>query len=87
MKEFRLRFPDVPILGLTATANPKMIEDIKRHLGTFEIIVFKSSFNRKNLFFSVKTKGENSHVFISNIINQRFRGMCGIVYCMTIKDV
>lgn len=50
------QFPEVPILGLTATATKNVIEDVKKILNIPVCTLFKASFNRPNLFYEVNTK-------------------------------
>ena len=53
----KCQFPGVPILGLTATATTKVVNDVKKILGLqAECVMFKASFNRPNLFYEVSTK-------------------------------
>ena len=50
----RRQFPRVPILGLTATATTSVVADVKKILGITDCVVFKASFNRRNLFYEVR---------------------------------
>lgn len=79
---------DVPIMALTATATPKVQYDIQKNLGMLNAKVFKSSFNRHNLYYEVKPKGrkEQVHKDIIQFINNRSR-KSGIIYCLSRKKV
>jgi ATP-dependent DNA helicase RecQ len=75
----------VPIIALTATATPKVQQDILKNLSMTEATIFKSSFNRANLFYEVRPK--------VNVIKEVIRfikkneGKSGIVYCLSRKKV
>ena len=79
---------DVPMIALTATATPKVQSDIQKNLGMSDAKVFKSSFNRTNLYYEVKPKGSKERVFkdIISIIKAR-SGKSGIIYCLSRKRV
>ncbi|XP_063399931.1 ATP-dependent DNA helicase Q1-like [Mytilus trossulus] len=83
------QFPEVPILGLTATATTKVLEDVKKILNIPNCHLFKASFNRPNLFYEVKAKPSAFKETISEmveLIDKRFRNQSGIVYCFTQKE-
>jgi ATP-dependent DNA helicase RecQ len=75
----------VPIIALTATATPKVQEDIIKNLEIQGAQVFKSSFNRPNLYYEVRTK----HNAVKEIIKfiRQHTGKSGIVYCLSRKKV
>ncbi len=77
---------NVPVIALTATATPKVQSDILKNLKISDAQIFKSSFNRPNLFYEVRYKNEsvNSEVikFIKNNSNKS-----GIIYCLSRKKV
>jgi ATP-dependent DNA helicase RecQ len=75
----------VPIMALTATATPKVQEDIMKNLEIQNAKVFKSSFNRPNLYYEVRTK-QNAVKEIIKFIRQN-TGKSGIVYCLSRKKV
>ncbi|MDE6310548.1 MAG: DNA helicase RecQ [Muribaculaceae bacterium] len=75
-----------PVIALTATATPKVQHDIQKNLGMSEASVFKSSFNRSNLYYEVRLKTPNIDRDIIRFIKQR-RGKSGIVYCLSRKKV
>ena len=79
---------DVPMIALTATATPKVQSDIQKNLGMSDAKLFKSSFNRTNLFYEVKPKGSKERVFkdIISVIKAR-SGKSGIIYCLSRKRV
>ncbi len=74
-----------PIIALTATATPKVQNDIQKNLGIMDATVFKSSFNRPNLFYEVRDK-VNPDKDIIRYIKQR-PGKSGIIYCLSRKKV
>lgn len=77
---------NIPIIGLTATATPKVQEDIIKNLGITGATTFKASFNRPNLFYEVRPKTKNVDVDIIRFIKQN-EGKSGIVYCLSRKRV
>ncbi len=88
IKQIIKSIDDVPIVALTATATPKVQSDIQKNLGMNEAIVYKSSFNRGNLYYEVREKGKKD-VTLKNmlgIINAR-RGKSIIIYCLSRKKV
>ncbi len=74
-----------PIIALTATATPKVQHDIQKNLGILEAEVFKSSFNRPNLYYEVKSKQDVTKEIIKYIKNNS--GKSGIIYCLSRKKV
>ena len=74
-----------PIIALTATATPKVQHDIQKNLAILEADVFKSSFNRPNLYYEVKSKQDVSKEIIRYIKNHN--GKSGIIYCLSRKKV
>ncbi|NQX84398.1 MAG: DNA helicase RecQ [Flavobacteriaceae bacterium] len=77
---------NIPIIGLTATATPKVQEDILKNLGITDAQTFKASFNRPNLFYEVRPKTKQVDVDIIRFIKQN-EGKSGIVYCLSRKRV
>ena len=77
---------DVPIIGLTATATPKVQEDILKNLDMPNANTFKASFNRPNLYYEVRTKTKNVESDIIRFIKQH-KGKSGIIYCLSRKKV
>ncbi|MDE6183776.1 MAG: RecQ family ATP-dependent DNA helicase, partial [Rikenellaceae bacterium] len=74
-----------PIITLTATATPKVQLDIQKNLGMMNAKVFKSSFNRPNLYYEVRSKVNASKELIKFI--KQNPGKSGIIYCLTPKKV
>jgi ATP-dependent DNA helicase RecQ len=74
-----------PIIALTATATPKVQHDIQKNLGILEADVYKSSFNRPNLYYEVKSKQDVTKEIIKYIKNNA--GKSGIIYCLSRKKV
>ena len=77
---------NIPIIALTATATNKVQDDIIKNLGIKDAKVYKSSFNRPNLFYEVRQKTENVNKDIISFIRQR-EGKSGIIYCLSRKNV
>ncbi len=74
-----------PIIALTATATPKVQSDIQKNLGMENALVFKSSFNRENLYYEIRPKVNTEKEIIKFIKNNI--GKSGIIYCMSRKKV
>lgn len=77
---------NVPIIALTATATEKVQQDIQKNLGMNDAVVFKSSFNRANLYYEVRPKTKDVIKDIIRFIKQH-PGKSGIVYCLSRKKV
>ncbi|WP_025743609.1 RecQ family ATP-dependent DNA helicase [Aquimarina pacifica] len=77
---------DIPIIGLTATATPKVQEDILKNLAMTGATTFKASFNRPNLFYEIRSKTKNVDSDIIRFVKQNM-GKSGIVYCLSRKRV
>ncbi|MEG1586122.1 MAG: ATP-dependent DNA helicase RecQ, partial [Bacteroidales bacterium] len=75
-----------PVIALTATATPKVQHDIQKNLGMLDAKVFKSSFNRPNLYYEVRSKTKNVDRDIIRFIKSQ-EGKSGIVYCLSRKKV
>lgn len=76
----------IPVIALTATATPKVQEDILKNLKIVEAKVFKSSFNRPNLYYEVRPKTDQVDTDIVKFIKAA-DGKSGIVYCLSRKRV
>ena len=76
----------IPIIGLTATATPKVQEDILKNLGITDANTFKASFNRPNLYYEIRPKTKNVDADIIRFIKQN-QGKTGIIYCLSRKRV
>jgi len=75
-----------PLIALTATATPKVQHDIQKNLGMLGASVFKSSFNRPNLYYEVRSKTNNIEKDIIKFIKANL-GKSGIIYCLSRKKV
>ena len=75
-----------PLIALTATATPKVQHDIQKNLGMTDATVFKSSFNRENLYYEVRPKTANIDRDIIRFIKNN-EGKSGIIYCLSRKKV
>jgi ATP-dependent DNA helicase RecQ len=77
---------NIPIIGLTATATPKVQEDVIKNLGIVGATTFKASFNRPNLYYEVRPKTKDVDADIIRFVKQN-SGKSGIVYCLSRKRV
>ncbi len=77
---------NIPIIGLTATATPKVQEDILKNLGIPEAKTFKASFNRPNLYYEIRPKTAQVDSEIIKFVKQN-EGKSGIIYCLSRKRV
>ncbi|MEE9364726.1 MAG: DNA helicase RecQ [Cellulophaga sp.] len=77
---------NIPIIGLTATATPKVQEDIIKNLGIVGAKTFMASFNRPNLYYEVRPKTTNVDADIIRFVKQN-QGKSGIIYCLSRKRV
>ncbi|NTW33573.1 MAG: DNA helicase RecQ [Bacteroidetes bacterium] len=76
----------VPIVALTATATPKVQLDIQKNLNMMDAAIFKSSFNRPNLYYEVRPKSDDVNKDVTKYIKSQ-HGKSGIVYCLSRKKV
>ena len=77
---------NIPIIALTATATPKVQEDILKNLGITNAKTFKASFNRPNLYYEIRPKTANVDADIIRFVKQN-SGKSGIIYCLSRKKV
>ncbi|WP_295180983.1 DNA helicase RecQ [uncultured Christiangramia sp.] len=77
---------NIPVIGLTATATPKVQEDILKNLGITDANTFKASFNRPNLYYEVRPKTKNVDADIIRFVKKN-DGKSGIIYCLSRKKV
>lgn len=77
---------NIPIIGLTATATPKVQEDILKNLGIQDANTFKASFNRPNLYYEVRPKTKDVDKDIIRFVKNH-EGKSGIIYCLSRKRV
>jgi ATP-dependent DNA helicase RecQ len=76
---------NLPVIALTATATPKVQLDIQKNLQMEEADLFKSSFNRKNLYYEIRPKQGTKKQLIKFV--KQHKGKSGIVYCLSRKKV
>ena len=76
---------DVPIIALTATATPKVQQDIQKNLQMVNATLIKSSFNRDNLYYEVRPKKDALKQIVQYSLNNK--GKSGIIYCLSRKKV
>ena len=74
---------DCPIMALTATATPKVQQDIQKNLGMLNAKLFKASFNRANLYYEIRPKNNVGKQIIQYI--KANSGKSGIIYCLSRK--
>ncbi|RYJ45611.1 DNA helicase RecQ [Flavobacterium beibuense] len=86
LKSIIKQLGDVPVIGLTATATPKVQEDILKNLDMSDANVFKASFNRPNLYYEVRPKAKTVESDIIRFIRQH-KGKSGVIYCLSRKKV
>lgn len=86
LKHIIKQLGSVPIIGLTATATPKVQEDILKNLDMIDATTYKASFNRPNLYYEVRTKTKNIESDIIRFIKLH-KGKSGIIYCLSRKKV
>ncbi|MGO2103235.1 DNA helicase RecQ [Psychroflexus halocasei] len=77
---------NIPIIGLTATATPKVQEDILKNLGITDANTFKASFNRPNLYYEIRPKTSQVDSEIIKFVKKN-QGKSGIIYCLSRKRV
>ncbi|KAK7328296.1 hypothetical protein VNO77_22399 [Canavalia gladiata] len=80
------KFPNTPVLALTATATASVKEDVVQALGLVNCIVFRQSFNRPNLWYSVIPKTRKCLEDIDKFIRENHFDECGIIYCLSRMD-
>ncbi|MBK6267000.1 DNA helicase RecQ [Marivirga sp. S37H4] len=85
IKAILQQIADIPVIALTATATPKVQLDIQKNLNMEQANVFKSSFNRENLYYEVRPKNQAKKQLI-RFLNDR-KGKSGIIYCLSRKKV
>lgn len=84
---FKQRFPQVPLMALTATATAEVREDIKVQLRiSRDCVMFKQSFNRTNLMYEVRKKTKSLVKEIAAEIKTIYQGEAGIIYCFSQRD-
>lgn len=83
---FKTKYPSVPIMALTATANPRVQADIIHNLKIADCVKFTQSFNRPNLRYTILPKNKGTELEIVSFISTRHAGQSGIIYCLSKKD-
>ena len=86
IREMVLKIGEAPIIALTATATPKVQHDIQKNLDMLDAVVFKSSFNRPNLYYEVRPKTDDVDRDLVKFIRS-MEGKSGIIYCLARKEV
>lgn len=85
LKHIINKIGDAPVIALTATATPKVQDDIQKTLGMLKAKVFKASFNRPNLFYEIRPKVNQDKELVKFI--HQYSGKSGVVYCLSRKKV
>ncbi|XP_050375562.1 ATP-dependent DNA helicase Q-like 4A [Argentina anserina] len=80
------KFPDTPVLALTATATASVKEDVVQALGLVNCIIFRQSFNRPNLWYAVIPKTKKCMEDINMFIKENHYDESGIIYCLSRMD-
>ena len=86
----RTMFPNIPILGLTATSTAAVTKDVKDILRIPSAMVFTSGFNRPNLHYEVRSKPESAEEnieYLAKLVQGEFKDSTGIIYTTTVKEV
>ncbi|KAG0568238.1 hypothetical protein KC19_6G005000 [Ceratodon purpureus] len=83
---FKERFPDVPLMALTATATLSVKEDVVRALKLTRCIIFRQTFNRPNLRYEVVSKTKKCLEEIDRFIKEKHPNESGIIYCLSRSD-
>jgi len=88
IKQMVKEIKDIPLVALTATATPKVQSDIIKNLQMTDAVVFKSSFNRPNLYYEIRSKGKKGEALkeIVTFIKSKTH-KSGIIYCLSRKKV
>jgi len=86
LKNIIQQLADVPVIGLTATATPKVQEDILKNLDMTDANTFKASFNRPNLYYEIRPKTKNVESDMIRFIRLH-KGKSGVIYCLSRKKV
>ncbi|NQW35468.1 MAG: RecQ family ATP-dependent DNA helicase [Flavobacteriales bacterium] len=86
LKNIIEKIGNVHVVGLTATATPKVQDDILKNLGIVNANTFKASFNRPNLYYDVRPKTADIEKDIIRFVRQ-YKGKSGIIYCLSRKKV
>ncbi|NIA03279.1 MAG: RecQ family ATP-dependent DNA helicase, partial [Nitrospirae bacterium] len=81
----RTKFPNIPIIALTATASPKVRSDIISQLHFSDPNIYVAGFDRKNLFYEVRPKQDSYNQLLQYL--KQHRGKCGIIYCLSRNSV
>ncbi|WP_417431173.1 DNA helicase RecQ [Halpernia sp.] len=79
------KIADLPVIALTATATPKVQDDIQKTLGMTNATVFKESFNRPNLYYEVRPKVNIDREIVKFV--SKYKGKSGIIYCLSRRKV
>ncbi|XP_055628095.1 ATP-dependent DNA helicase Q1-like [Toxorhynchites rutilus septentrionalis] len=86
---FKKMFPDVPIIGVTATATAKVISDVQKMLNLRECLILNAPFNRPNLYYHILEKPadkEELYDMLEDLLHRKYRHMSGIIYTFSVKE-
>jgi superfamily II DNA helicase RecQ len=85
LSALKTTYPDIPVMALTATANDKVKMDVITVLHMKNCLEFAMSFNRRNLFYEIRPKTRDIEEEMVQLINTRWPGQSGIIYCTSKK--
>ena len=83
---FKENIADVQIVMLTATATDRVVNDVLTCMGIRQCIIFQQSYNRTNLMYEVRPKPKDLKKEIAKLIDDKYKGKTGIVYCLSKKE-
>ena len=86
LKILKQKFPDLPILALTATAPNRIRDDVINQLGMKNTVFFRSSYNRRNLYIEIRKKNKGFIKEIADYIKEKHSKETGLIYCATKKN-
>ena len=87
LKILKQKFPNLPILALTATAPNRIRDDVINQLGMKNTVFFRSSYNRRNLYIEIRKKTKGFIKEIADFITRKHSKETGLIYCATKKIV
>lgn len=82
----KTKYPQIPIMALTATATFRVQMDIIQNLHMNDCLKFTQSFNRPNLHYKIMKKSKSVELDVVSFIKTYYAGQCGIIYCFSKKD-
>ncbi|KAF8821535.1 ATP-dependent Dna helicase, RecQ family protein, partial [Cardiosporidium cionae] len=87
LKKLRQDFPNVPLIGLTASATAAIVKDVITQLGMLKPIIFQLSFNRPNIRYEIRVKSKvRINEDVAALIKKQFMDLSGIIYCFSKRE-